>query len=105
MSYRYLYQSRKLLAYSIMVGGVMLDQVTTRYGLYIGYYESNPIASWLIGAGLWLTIDILLLVSIIGLTMYISEKIETFNKVSYIYPFLLGLIRMYAGIKNIGLIM
>jgi len=103
MSYGQLNQPRTLLAYSIMVTGVLLDQVTTRYGLHIGYYESNPIALWLMGAGLWLIIDIMLLVSIIGLTIYISEKIEPIRRFVYFYPFFLGLIRMYAGIRNLGL--
>jgi hypothetical protein len=102
--YRQLSPSRNLLAYSVMVGGVLLDQLTTRYGLYIGYYEANPVALWLMGEGLWFTVDIMLLVSIIGLTMYISEKLEFASKMAFFYPFLLGSLRIYAGIRNLGLI-
>jgi hypothetical protein len=87
-----------------MACGVLLDQITTRYGLHIGYYEANPVALWLIGEGLWFMVDLMLLISIIGLTMYISEKIEFVSKMAFFYPFLLGLLRIYAGIRNLGLI-
>ena len=104
MAYRQLPLSRNILAYSTMVCGVLLDQLTTRYGLNIGYYEANPVALWLMGEGLWFTVDLMLLISIIGLTTYLIEKIEFVRKMAFFYPFLLGSIRIYAGIRNLGLI-
>lgn len=104
MEQQYTIHSRDFYAYLILVSGVMLDQLTTRYGLKIGYAEGNPVASWLIGAGLWLIVDLMLLVSVIGLTAYISEKVGKTGRVLLLYPIVFGLIRLYAGIRNLGII-
>lgn len=104
MEYQPSFRSRDFFAYLTLVGGVLFDQFTTRYGLYIGYSETNPVASWLMSAGLWSIVDFMLLVSIIGLTIYVSEKLEKVRRVVFIYPFFFGLVRLYAGIHNLGLI-
>jgi hypothetical protein len=94
---------REFLAYAVLVVGVVMDQFTTRYGLLVGFQESNPVASWLIQTGLWFIVDFMLVVSVIGLSIYVCERLEKVRDFVFFYPFIFGLVRLYAGVRNLGL--
>jgi hypothetical protein len=104
MEHHYTLNIKEVIAYSFLVFGVLLDQFSTRYGLSLGFVEANPIASWLMGTGLWFTIDLVLIMVITGLTAYLSKRFQNYGRILLIYPLLFGLLRASIGLRNLNLI-
>jgi len=86
--------------------GVIGDQLTTRIGLTIpGLYESNSITSTLIGLGLWLPLDLLILTITIGTPIILLKRFNLKNRfISLFYPLTLGTCRLITTICNLLLI-
>lgn len=93
------------IASLLAILGVMGDQLTTRIGLTIpGLYESNSITSTLMEFGLWLPLDILILIMIIG-TPIILKQFNLKNRfISLFYPLILGTCRLITTVCNLLLI-
>jgi len=90
----------------IFVFGCTLDQVSTRIVLTRkNVYESNPYTKALMDGGLWLIVDVALVVSLSALALKASTILKrwdvAYEYIPYVTPLLVGLIRMLAGIHNI----
>jgi hypothetical protein len=104
MEHHYTISIGEVISYSFLVFGVLLDQFSTKYGLSLGFVEANPLAVLLMGTGLWFIVDVFLIVVIAWLTAYLSKRLEDKGRILLIYPFLFGLMRASAGIRNLNLI-
>jgi len=92
---------------TIFILGCTLDQVSTRVALMNeNIYESNPYAQALMDRGLWLVVDIILVVSLSALVLTANiilkaSGIPHLEYIPYLVPLIVGAIRMGAGIHNI----
>ena len=96
----------ELLAMMIFTTGCIVDHITTYYGLLVPTIEeANPVVLFMIGAGIWNAVDILIIV--IGNS---SGFILSGSKTRGIMTMLIvtltiaGLVRMIAGVHNIMLV-
>jgi uncharacterized membrane protein len=101
------YTFKERISYLILILGVFADQVSTRIGIQsLNLIESNPITSFLIQNGVWLFFDIVLIILILYISTYLihSNEKKYFSFV-YLYSLISGLIRIYASICNVNLIL
>lgn len=98
---------KERISYLILILGVFADQISTRIGIHsLNLIESNPFTSYLIQNGIWLFVDISLIILILYISTHLihSNERKYFSFV-YLYSLLSGLIRIYASICNINLIL
>ncbi len=93
-------------AYIILIAGVVGDHLSTSITLTReSIYEANPLALLAMQSGLWIQIDIALIISIVGLTYYIQRSMKNPTlKYLLICPTLAGLVRLMVTISNLSLI-
>jgi hypothetical protein len=93
------------IPYLVSLFGCFLDQLTTRIGLTNpSLYEMNPIASAMMEQGIWLYVDVSIVIVSIVVTYFILKKWTfEFKRVILLYPFSLGLLKTLAGIHNLAL--
>ena len=93
--------------YAVMVFGAIADQVSTRIGLtHPDIYETNPVSRYLMGIGMWLPFDIIVISLMIGVLFVILRKWNwkyTHKCAILAYPYTYGIVRLMAGIWNISL--
>lgn len=95
-------------AYSFMVVGVCLDQLSTRVTMtHPLIFETNENVLMMMGNGIWLISDIALMVGIISVSYlfirYMVDKIPQKRYGALISPaFVFGFVRLLAAIWNVG---
>ena len=96
----------ELLAMMIFTTGLIVDHITTYYGLSVPYIEeSNSLVLFMIGAGIWNAVDILILVIGNGSGFILSgAKSRGIMTMLLVTLMVVGLVRLIAGVHNIMLI-
>jgi len=96
----------ELLSYSILALGTLGDYISTHIGLtYENLCESNPVTRELMANGIWLTVNL----AIVMLGIAVPFLIIRFSKEDYSrcilsFPIVHGIIRLSACIWNYSLI-
>ncbi len=96
------------VAYSVLVLGTTLDQLTTRIGLtYPHIYEGNPIARWLLVNNLWLLLDLSILILIIfPLSLILHARLHAKNRLFVLFtPMFIGICRVFTATWNVLLLL
>ena len=96
----------EFFSYIIMVFGVFLDHVATYQGLSQGLFESNVLVKYCLDAGVWILLDVTLVTGVV-VTSYIVARASNGGRLNLvlIFPLLLGIIRLAAGIWNLNIIL
>ena len=96
----------EVAAYFLAVLGMLGDQISTRVGLAIpGTYEMNFVAAWMMSRGLWLPLDLLLLVAFLCAPAVLIRRYNFRERwLTLAYPTLFGLIRITTAISNFMII-
>ncbi len=96
----------ELLAMMIFTTGLIVDHITTYYGLLVpSIEESNPLVLFMIGAGIWNAVDILILMIGNGSGFILSgAKSRGIMTMLIVTLMAAGLVRLIAGVHNIMLI-
>ncbi len=96
----------ELLAMMIFTTGCIVDHITTSYGLLVPTIEeANPVVLFMIGAGIWNAVDILILMIGNGLGFILSgAKSRGIMTMLIVTLMAAGLVRLIAGVHNIMLI-
>ncbi len=91
--------------YITVATGIMGDQLSTRLALSNPrFYETNPFALTLMKGGLWLPLDILLLVLSIGVPVLLMRRWRFEGRWAVLaFPLILGTIRLAATVWNLFL--
>lgn len=106
MEFRFRFIEWEAPSYIIALFGVFLDHFSTRLGLSLGLVETNLNAVALMNAGLWLIVDIVLLVGILSTTyLIIHHTEERYRGLMIVFPLLIGFCRMAAAVFNFNLIL
>lgn len=94
------------VSYIILVLGTLGDHVSTMIALTRPYiYETNPVTVKLMAQGLWLPVDVVLIVLGISIPYLIIRLTKNPSfKALLAYPLLHGIIRLGACIWNFSLI-
>lgn len=94
--------SSELISYLFAIIGVFGDQTTTRLSLMrYNIIELNPLARMLIEHNMWLVVDMLILVLLIGITHILVRKDKTHSSsIMLTFPLILGVFRVIATIWN-----
>lgn len=96
----------ELLAMILFTSGCIVDHVTTYYGVSLPTVEeANPVVLFMIGAGVWHVVEILII--LLGTTsgfILSSTRSRGMVTMSILALMVVGLVRLYAGIHNIVLI-
>ena len=96
----------ELFSYSILTLGTLGDYISTHIGLtFDNLYETNPIANQLVANGMWLPVNLIIVV----LGIAVPFLIFRFSKEGYYrcilsFPIAYGIVRLSACTWNIGLI-
>jgi hypothetical protein len=95
----------EFFSYVIMVFGVLMDHVTTYLGLKHGMFESNFLVEYFLGSGAWIFLDAVLIVGVVA-TSYVVARASDGGRLDLvlIFPLLLGVVRLAAGIWNLNII-
>jgi len=96
------------LSYLILVVGSVLDHGSTMTGLALNgvLIEANPFVGWMISRNLWVFFDASVMIVTILSTYLILRRWKDKNaSMALIYPFILGVARMAAGLWNLSLLM
>ena len=96
----------ELLAMILFTSGCIVDHITTYYGVSLPTVkETNPVVLFMIGAGVWHVVEILII--LLGTTSgFILSGTKSRNLVTMLVFTLMtvGIVRLYAGVHNIVLI-
>jgi len=95
----------ELFSYVMMVLGVFLDHLTTPLGLNRGLSESNVLASYCLDAGVWILLDVALVMGVAA-TSYVVARASDREAAGLVlvFPIILGAVRLVAGIWNLSII-
>ncbi len=93
-------------AYLLLVAGVVGDHFSTGLALTRqNIYETNPIALNLMNAGLWLPIDVaLILMSVAASYVILRVLKKPIANYILVYPALAGVIRLIVTVWNLSLL-
>jgi len=96
----------EFFSYTLMVFGVFLDHVSTYQGLNQGLFESNIVVKYCLDAGVWLLLDVTLVAGVVA-TSYLVSRASSGGRLNLvlIFPLLLGIMRLAAGIWNLNIIL
>ncbi|MBS7631184.1 hypothetical protein KEJ47_06375 [Candidatus Bathyarchaeota archaeon] len=96
----------EVFAYVLSVVGTLGDQISTMIGLTKeGIYESNPFVRQLISNGLWLPLDLAVVILGIGIPFLLIRSFRHPSLKGLIaYPLVFGLVRLGACVWNLSLI-
>lgn len=94
-------------AYAIMILGVVGDHISTSVGLSRDYIrESNPMALGLMGNGIWIHTDIILMVVSILAVFTLTRVIKNpSSRMILIIPVICGLVRLGVTFWNLSIIL
>lgn len=95
----------EFFSYTIMFFGVLLDHVTTYQGLNQGLFESNILVKYCYDAGVWILLDVTLVIGVVA-TSYLVARASNGGRLNLvlIFPIILGIMRLAAGIWNLNII-
>jgi len=98
--------STEFFSYIIMFFGVLLDHVTTYQGLNQGLFESNILVKYCYDAGVWILLDVTLVIGVVA-TSYLVARASDGGRLNLvlIFPVILGIMRLAAGIWNLNIIL
>ena len=96
----------EFFSYTMMVFGVFLDHVSTYQGLNQGLFESNILVKYCYDAGVWILLDVTLVIGVVA-TSYLVARASSGGRLNLvlIFPIILGIIRLAAGIWNLNIIL
>lgn len=96
----------EIFAYILSVVGTLGDHISTMIGLTKdGIYESNPFVCQLISNGLWLPVDLGIVILGIGIPFLLIRGFRHPSLRGLIaYPLVFGLVRLGACLWNLSLI-
>jgi hypothetical protein len=96
----------ELLSYCILTLGTLGDYISTHIGLtYENLYETNPITSQLMAKGMWLPVNlVIVMLSIAVPFLIIRFSKENYRRCILSFPIMHGIVRLSACIWNISLI-
>lgn len=96
---------RELLAYELVLVGAICDQLTTRYLLKHPFIsESNPFAAWFMEHGLWLPLDVAIIVALIMVPFILLRRWSFRGRdVLLLGPATFGTLRLSAAVLNVNL--
>ena len=97
----------EIVSYITLIVGVLGDHISTMIALERPYiYEANPTTVMLMEMGLWLPVDIALIVIGIAIPYFLIRKTQREEfKALLAYPLVHGLIRFAACLWNFSLIL
>jgi len=95
----------EFFSYTMMVFGVFLDHVSTYQGLNRGLFESNILVKYFYDAGVWILLDVMLVAGVAA-TSYTVVRASNGGRLNLvlIFPLLLGVVRLAAGIWNLNIL-
>ena len=93
-----------LIAYPLTVLGMAVDQLSTTIGLQQpNITETNPVALFLMDAGLWLPVDLALTLLSVVMAELLGRKRGLWQVTAF--PLFYGVLRLLFGIHNVSLIL
>ncbi len=93
----------EFFSYVVMIFGVLVDHVTTYRGLEHGMFESNFLVEYLLDAGAWIFLDAALVVGVVA-TSYVVARTSDMGRLDLIFPLILGVVRLAAGLWNLNIL-
>jgi RsiW-degrading membrane proteinase PrsW (M82 family) len=99
-------QTNEFYSIGTFVAGVAIDHISTTIGLMTDtLIEQNPFVNWLISLRVWFLFDLFVLGVVSLVVTRIYRKWEHPSRWTVlIYPFLIGMVRLLAGLHNIALL-
>ena len=94
-----------MAAYLLLLLGALGDWVSTTKGLSAGFVEGNMLAASLMGSGLWIPADLIMVGTCI-LVPYLANRLVKSRaaKILYLFPLVAGLFKVAVSLLNISLI-
>ena len=95
----------EITAYSLLLVGVGIDQLSTRLGISrYNLIESNALARTFMDFGIWGYMDLLVCLTLIGITYFSYRKIiDMKSNLVFLFPMISGIFRIIAGLMNISM--
>jgi hypothetical protein len=96
----------EVLAYAILILGVVGDHISTTIGLSRDYVrESNPIALGLMDNGIWIQTDIILIVvGILSVFTLLRIVKNSSSRIFLFFPVICGLVRLGVTFWNLSIL-